>query len=293
MSRNKMRDALQAGVKRLKEAGIPEAMLEGRLFLEEATGLSREALLLKEQEEILPEEEQKFFSYIERRAKKEPAQYIVGRCWFWGMAFLVTKDVLIPRPDTELLVEEALAMHQKTPVKHLLDLCTGSGCIAISLLTEGVAQATLADISPAALAVAKENAHALGVEERADFLESDLFSACPKGAYDMITANPPYINKQDMETLMPEVKDHEPHLALFGGEDGLDFYRKIVPQSRAYLKEGGHLLLEIGYDQGKAVSELMKEAGFLAVEVKQDLAGQDRVVFGTWAGPKGKEEPYV
>lgn len=293
MSQNNMQALLQEGTRLLQKAGIEEARLESRLFLEEATGLSREALLLQEQEAVLPEVEEKFFSYIKRRAKKEPAQYIIGRCWFWGLPFSVTKDVLIPRPDTELLVEEALAIHQKEPVAALLDLCTGSGCIPISLLKEGVSEATLTDISPKALAVAEENAKRLGVSQRAICLQSDLFSACPPKRYDMITANPPYINQADMAELMADVKEYEPHLALYGGVDGLDFYRRIVPQSRDYLKMGGHLLLEIGYDQGKAVSDLMKEAGFSAVEVRQDLAGLDRVVRGCWMGQEGKEEPYV
>ena len=189
--------------------------------------------------------------------------------------------MLIPRQDTEILVEEVLKnLHDGMEI---LDMCTGSGCILISLLRYSNDCAGLGvDISGGALRVAEKNAQNIlsGFSGKVRFLESDLFENVEE-MFDVIVSNPPYIPAGDMEGLMPEVRDYEPRIALDGGEDGLVFYRKILEGSRSHLKKGGMLFFEIGYDQGRAVSKMMRETGFLDVQVRKDYAGLDRVVFGT------------
>ena len=195
-----------------------------------------------------------------------------------GLDFYVNEHVLIPRPDTELLVEEAMLCISDG--MRVLDLCTGSGCILLSLMhykngIEGVAS----DISAEALAVAGQNAERLGLAGQIRFLESDLFEGLEgMGAFDAILSNPPYIPSADIATLMPEVREHEPGIALDGHEDGLYFYRRIIKDALPYLKLSGVLLLEIGYDQAEAVTGLLRETGYTRIEVKQDYGGHDRVV---------------
>ena len=215
---------------------------------------------------------------LEKRSAHIPLQQIIGRQSFMGLDFYVDENVLIPRQDTELLVEEALQeLHDGM---RILDMCTGSGCILLSLLKysndcEGIG----ADISEEALKVAERTRVQLGLENAA-FIRSDLFEAV-EGKFDLLVSNPPYICSDVIDTLMPEVREHEPRQALDGSADGLHFYRRILADCRAYLKPGGMLLFEIGYDQGEAVKRLMEENGFLEVEVKKDYGGLDRVVLGT------------
>ena len=215
---------------------------------------------------------------LEKRSAHIPLQQIIGRQSFMGLDFYVDENVLIPRQDTELLVEEALKeLHDGM---RILDMCTGSGCILLSLLKysndcEGIG----ADISEEALKVVERNRVQLGLENAA-FIRSDLFEAV-EGKFDLLVSNPPYICSDVIDTLMPEVREHEPRQALDGSADGLHFYRRILAECRAYLKPGGMLLFEIGYDQGEAVKRLMEENGFLEVEVKKDYGGLDRVVLGT------------
>lgn len=242
---------------------------------------------------------------IARRAARIPLQQILGQQEFMGLAFQVNEHVLIPRQDTETLVELVLA-EQKDASKKVLDLCTGSGCIAISLAVKGgYTDVTAADLSAEALAVAERNAETLLPEMRRDaqaqlpemernaprepaasaprrhfrLYRGDLFSALPKGSrYDIIVSNPPYIPSSVIGTLQPEVRDHEPRMALDGAEDGLAFYRRIAAQSPEWLNPGGAVYLEIGFDQAAAVSALLAEAGFIGIEVFKDLPGLDRVV---------------
>ena len=215
---------------------------------------------------------------IAKRAQRIPLQHITGEQEFMGLTFRVNEHTLIPRQDTEILVEEAmLYLHDGM---RILDMCTGSGCILLSLLKysnecEGVG----VDISEQALAVARENATRLGL--KAGFVQSDLFEQV-QGRFDMLVSNPPYIATKEIETLMPEVREHEPMQALDGMEDGLYFYRKIVEKSADYLYNGARLYFEIGYDQGEAVSTLMREKGYQDVKVIKDYAGLDRVVVGKW-----------
>ena len=265
------------GKDRLTEAKIPEAELDARLLLEEVCGTDRNDLLVHGDKEIPPEQCDRYVEYIQRRQKREPLQQITGYQEFMGLRFKVTPDVLIPRQDTEILVEEVMRyLHDGM---HLLDMCTGSGCILLSLLKySNDCEGTGCDISEKALKVAEENAEMLSLN--ASFVQSNLFENI-SGKYEFIVSNPPYIPTGVIPTLMEEVRDHEPVSALDGREDGLYFYREIVEKAGEYLYPGGMLFFEIGYDQAEKVSSLMREAGYQEVTVCKDLAGLDRVVYGT------------
>ena len=265
------------GKDRLTEAKIPEAELDARLLLEEVCGTDRNDLLVHGDKEIPPEQCDRYVEYIQRRQKREPLQQITGYQEFMGLRFKVTPDVLIPRQDTETLVEEVMRyLHDGM---HLLDMCTGSGCILLSLLKySNDCEGTGCDISEKALKVAEENAEMLSLN--ASFVQSNLFENI-SGKYEFIVSNPPYIPTGVIPTLMEEVRDHEPVSALDGREDGLYFYREIVEKAGEYLYPGGMLFFEIGYDQAEKVSSLMREAGYQEVTVCKDLAGLDRVVYGT------------
>ncbi|MGN0388537.1 MAG: peptide chain release factor N(5)-glutamine methyltransferase [Suilimivivens sp.] len=271
------RELYRMGKARLTEAKIPEAELDARLLLEEVCGTDRNDLLVHGDKEVSPEQCDRYVEYIQRRQKREPLQQITGYQEFMGLRFKVTPDVLIPRQDTETLVEEVMRyLHDGM---HLLDMCTGSGCILLSLLKySNDCEGTGCDISEKALKVAEENAEMLSLN--ASFVQSNLFENI-SGKYEFIVSNPPYIPTGVIPTLMEEVRDHEPVSALDGREDGLYFYRKIVEKAGEYLYPGGMLFFEIGYDQAEKVSSLMREAGYQEVTVCKDLAGLDRVVYGT------------
>ena len=265
------------GKDRLTEAKVPEAELDARLLLEEVCGTDRNDLLVHGDKEVPPEQCDRYVEYIQRRQKREPLQQITGYQEFMGLRFKVTPDVLIPRQDTETLVEEVMRyLHDGM---HLLDMCTGSGCILLSLLKySNDCEGTGCDISEKALKVAEENAEMLSLN--ASLVQSNLFENI-SGKYEFIVSNPPYIPTGVIPTLMEEVRDHEPVSALDGREDGLYFYREIVEKAGEYLYPGGMLFFEIGYDQAEKVSSLMQEAGYQEVTVCKDLAGLDRVVYGT------------
>lgn len=272
------RQLLMKGENTLVEAGIEDAGIDAWYLLSHVTGMTRSQYFLHCNEEI-DESIKNYESLIEKRATHIPLQHLTGSQEFMGFPFLVSPDVLIPRQDTETLVEEILSKCDKDKKsRKVLDMCTGSGCIAISLalLNEGFS-VTASDLSEVALHIAKKNA--LQLQAQVDFVQGDLFENID-GKYDIIVSNPPYIASQVIETLMPEVKDHEPMSALDGGSDGLDFYKRIAREAPKYLTEGGSLFLEIGHDQGEAVVKLLENAGFLEVECKKDLAGLDRIVFG-------------
>ncbi|MGN0423740.1 MAG: peptide chain release factor N(5)-glutamine methyltransferase [Acetatifactor sp.] len=276
------RECFEKGKGALAGAGIEEAVLDARLLLEHICGTDRNTLLVHGDRVVTPEEEKQYFDAIASRSARIPLQQITGQQEFMGLNFRVNRNVLIPRQDTEVLVEEVLK-HTHDGMQ-ILDMCTGSGCILISILhytndCEGLG----VDVSSPALKVAEENAERLlsgqdGVSVR--FLQSDLFEAVD-GKYDIVVSNPPYIRSAVVDTLMPEVKDYEPRIALDGEEDGLVFYRRIVSDCKKNLKKGGMLFFEIGYDQAEAVKGMMEQAGFLEVTVKKDFGGLDRVVFGT------------
>lgn len=270
------------GQKQLEEAGIEDASTDAWYLFSECFHISREDYLFGMTEEIDDKEAQdRYQELIQKRSKEHiPLQYLLGTQEFMGYTFKVTPDVLIPRADTETVLEEVMAQMGSGTLTNLkiLDLCTGSGCIAISLallLKPEVCVGT--DISEKALKIAKANGENLAPMVK--FIQSDLFENVT-GTYDLIISNPPYIKTEECKKLMPEVKDHEPMLALDGKEDGLYFYREIIKDAEKYLNPNGMLAFEIGYDQGEAVKELMETQGFSCVEIKKDLAGLDRLVFG-------------
>lgn len=275
-----LREAYEYGQEQLKRVSIEDAAVDAWYLLEHVTGITR-AMYYMDMNRVLGEEEEtKYRECLVIRAKHVPLQHITGVQEFMGLEFCVNEHVLVPRQDTEVLVESVLDVLK--PGMRVLDMCTGSGCILISLLklcgfanVSGVG----ADISAEALEIAYRNAEKLGVD--AKFLHSDLFSEV-EGKYDVIVSNPPYIRTSVIEELKEEVKFHDPILALDGKEDGLYFYRKIIEEASDYLKPNGRLYFEIGHDQREDVSGLMRAAGFADVTVKKDLAGLDRVVFGVY-----------
>ncbi len=271
-----LREAWTLGKDLLKSIEIEEYETDAWLLLEGACGCTRNDLYLRGNEPLNAEGEALYREYLKKRSQRIPVQQILGVQEFMGLSFLVTPDVLCPRQDTEVLVEEALKYIR--PGYHILDMCTGSGCIILSLLHFAKdCKGTAADLSEKALAVAKENAKRMSAE--CTWVHSDLFEHI-EGRFDVIISNPPYIATKEIEALMPEVRDREPRMALDGMEDGLFFYRKIVAASKDFLNPGGWLMFEIGYDQGEAVSEMMRAAGYSQVKVIKDLAGLDRVVIG-------------
>ena len=270
------RSALEEGKKYLENRGVPEPETDAWYLLEHVCGFNRTGYLLHMNREMEETEYARYQSVLMERGKRIPLQHITGEQEFMGLTFRVNDQVLIPRQDTEILVETA--MKQAKPGMQVLDLCTGSGCIIISLmkLRPGI-EGTASDISADALKVARENADRLDVKVR--FVESDLFERI-YGRFDLIVSNPPYIPTGAIGRLMEEVRLHDPRRALDGHGDGLYFYRKIIAESDLYLKQGGWLMFEIGSDQGEAVTAMMRRAGYTRVEVIRDLAGLDRVVTG-------------
>ena len=276
----------------LESAGIADAESDAWLMFSHVTGMSRMEYTLDRDKCLSDEEICSLAKMLERRNQHIPVQQITGEAWFMGYPFFVNENVLIPRMDTEVLVEAVLTRLPAVPVtengkRRVLDMCTGSGCILLSLLKEEKGLlGTGADISEKALLVARENAHRLECE--AQFIFSDLWENI-EDTYEIIVSNPPYIVRNVISTLDTEVKDHEPVLALDGGEDGLDFYRKIVADTHRHLVPGGLLAFEIGYDQGQALTALFKNAGYRNIEILKDLAGLDRVALG-WRADEQQEE---
>ncbi len=281
----------------LTRAEVPEAALDARLLLEYVCGTNRNDLLVHGDREVSAEQWKQYEEFLQQRGRRIPLQHILGTQEFMGLTFRVSDKVLIPRQDTEILVEEVLK--DLGSGMRILDMCTGSGCILLSLLhysndCTGVG----ADISPEALEVAERNGEALSAcqndaedgysmefSDKAPlnyrFIRSDLFEQV-EGIFDVIVSNPPYIPTDVIETLMPEVRDYEPMLALDGTADGLFFYRKLAQLSPAYLNRGGRLYLEIGCEQAEAVSGLLQAAGFADIKVTKDYAGLERVVSATY-----------
>ena len=273
-------ECYKEGCRKLAETNVPEAELDARLLLEFVCGTNRNDLLVHGDREVEADKQDAYEAAIAKRMERIPLQHITGEQDFMGLTFRVNEHVLIPRQDTEILVEEILKEMQD--YCRILDMCTGSGCILISLLhynnwCEGVG----ADISSLALQTAEENGKRLLTEEkRPVWLESNLFEK-GEGKFDIIVSNPPYIRSDVIDTLMPEVRDYEPLNALDGTEDGLYFYREIIKQAPEYLKKEGRLYFEIGHDQGEDVSELLMQAGYKDIHVVKDYAGLDRVVYAT------------
>ncbi len=271
------RQALEYGVRILESENITDAKIDAWLLLSYVSELTRAQYFLKQNDQIDELILYKYKDVLLMRAKHTPLQHITGEQDFMGLTFWVNENVLIPRQDTETLVEEALKVIPTG--SHILDLCTGSGCVIISLAARGQGITGIGvDISEKAIEVARENAHRL-VGQKVVFEKGDLWQPVT-GKFNAIVSNPPYIPSAEVEKLETEVKDHEPRLALDGTEDGLFFYREITAHAAEYLNDGGWLLVEIGYDQGQAVHDLFVAGGFKDVEVIKDLPGKDRVVKG-------------
>lgn len=272
----KYKELYELGCLKLKAADISDFKTDARLLLEHVCNTTYGDLFTKGDAEVEEEKVQEYHLLLGKRSSHIPLQHLTGSQEFMGLKFLVNENVLVPRADTETLVEEVLKdLHDGMRV---LDMCTGSGCILLSLLKfsndcEGVG----ADISEKALEVARSNAEALGIE--ADFVQGDLFENV-SGRFDILVSNPPYIRTCEIEELMPEVRDHDPFIALNGHETGIYFYEKILKAAPEYLNRGALVAFEIGCDQGREVSALMVESGYKNVEVINDLCGNPRVVKG-------------
>lgn len=293
-----MQQLLWQGVQELNKAGVPDPELDARYLLLEVFHLNLASFLAMKGRELEKDEEtegkcREFRRLIEIRAGRTPLQHLTGTQEFMGFEFLVNEHVLIPRQDTETLVELVL-QEQKGKDAALLDVCTGSGCIAISLaLMGGFRDVTALDVSREALMVAARNAQRLLKEHEGDFnlIESDMFERLePDRRYDIIVSNPPYIPSHDIEGLEPEVRDYEPRMALDGRADGLAFYRILAQGCRKHLAPGGCVYMEIGFDQGLPVRQMFEAHGYVQVEVMKDMAGLDRVVRAGW---KETGENYV
>ena len=274
------------GKEQLELSGVPDADLDAWYLLEFVTGISKARYYGNPEAGMEEEEVLRYRDVIRQRAERIPLQQITGEQEFMGFSFQVNEHVLIPRQDTETLVEEALGVLK--PKMEILDLCTGSGCILLSLLKLGEKQGiaglkgTGADISREALKVAEENGRRLEIPgDQLAWVRGDLFEKL-EGPFDLLVSNPPYIPSGELSGLQEEVRLHDPALALDGHEDGLYFYRRIAAEAGKYLRDGAFLMLEIGWDQGEAVRGLLEAAGYQEVEVKKDLSGNDRVVRGRY-----------
>lgn len=302
MSHISYREAVLEAAKRLKKCGVDNPQYDSQELLMSVTNMDRTSYLLHCEEKMEDSLYTAFEKLVKRRANREPLQHILGYTYFWGRKYLVNKNVLIPRQDTEVLVEKALECIRTGD--RVLDMCTGSGCIIITLASEKkLSRAVGVDLSPKALEVAKENADRLLADVQ--WIESDLFQNInlsvqtnlkrnlksdaqmnidSNSLYDIIVSNPPYIERNVIDTLSDEVRRFDPLTALDGGEDGLVFYRKITEQSVNYLKTGGWLLYEIGSNQSRQVKDIMSASGYEDIRVVKDLAGLCRVVMGRLKG---------
>jgi len=273
--------AWTAAQQRLKAAQIESPAIDARLLLEAATGATRADILTDPYRELTVEQEDLLDSYLEKRIKRMPVARILGRKGFWKLLLNLTEHVLIPRPETEVIVDMILKRSQVGDAFHLADLGTGSGAILLSVLSERPAARGLGtDISEDALAVAKDNAANLGLSGQAAFLRTSWGSGLHDESFDIVASNPPYIRSDVIPTLDPEVKNHDPLLALDGGTSGLEAYQALAPEIFRLLKPTGTAYLEIGFDQSKDVENLMKNAGFTDVTTYLDLSNLPRVVTG-------------
>ncbi|MBK5897832.1 peptide chain release factor N(5)-glutamine methyltransferase [Catonella massiliensis] len=269
-----LKGLLADGSKMLTQAGIDEAELDARYILEYITGLNSAQYFIHSEDIIEKNKAEEFFRLIERRSKRIPLSYVIGTRDFFGLTFKVDENVLIPEQETELLVEEVIKYSEG---KSVLDMCTGSGCIAISIALFGKpSKVAASDISEKALEVARENAKSLKSGE-ISFIQGDMFENVTD-KFDIIVSNPPYIETGEIDELMPEVRDYIPRLALDGDIDGLKFYRIISKEAVKKLNKNGRIFYEIGYNQSRAVASILLENGFTDVKIMKDYSGLDRIV---------------
>lgn len=273
--------AWTAAKDRLKDAGVDQPSIDARLMLEVAAGVTRTEIVTDPYRELTAEQAAMLEDFLARRARREPVSHIIGRKGFWKILLQVNKNVLTPRPETEVIVDEVLKAFPERMPFSMLDLGVGSGTILLAVLAERPAAKGLGvDASSEALAVARDNAANLDLNNRAAFLHGDWTAGLSDASFDLVVSNPPYIPSAVIETLEPEVRDHEPRLALDGGADGLDAYRLLAPEILRVLKPGGMFAVEIGYDQARAVEALFNAAGAQGVRTVKDLSTHDRVVTG-------------
>jgi release factor glutamine methyltransferase len=277
----KLVQAWQGARKRLEAAGLAGPVIDARLLVEAAAEATRADIVTDPHRALTPEQEATLDDYLTRREHREPVSHILGRKGFWKIMLQVTADVLTPRPDTETLVELVLRDLPETKAFSMLDLGVGSGAIILAILAERPAGKGLGvDVSDEALAVARENAANLGLAGRVALLRGDWTRGLGDASFDLVVANPPYVRSAEIAALAPEVRDHEPRLALDGGADGLDAYRELAPEILRVLKPGCPFAVEIGFDQSAEVEALFKTAGAESVATHKDLANRDRVVAG-------------
>ena len=273
--------AWSAARDRLKAAGIDSPVIDARLLVEAAASAQRVDLISDPHRQLTEAQAAELEGYLVRRERREPVARILGRKGFWKIALTLSPHVLVPRPDTETVLDVALAEFDEYRAFSVLDLGVGSGAILLAILAERpLAKGLGIDVSDDALAVARENAARLGLENRTALLRSDWTAGLADDGFDLVVSNPPYIRSGDIEGLDPEVRDHEPRLALDGGPDGLDAYRILAPEVLRVLKPGGLFVVEIGWDQSAEVETLFRAAGAEGVRTQKDLATRDRVVAG-------------
>jgi release factor glutamine methyltransferase len=274
--------AWQSAKKRLEDAGLSGPVIDARLLVEAAAEATRADIVTDPYRPLTPQQEETLADYLARREHREPVSHILGRKGFWKVMLTVTPDVLTPRSDTETILDVVLPAFPEHMAFSILDLGVGSGAILLAILAERPAARGLGvDVSEEALAVARENAANLGLAGRTALLRGDWTFGLGEASFDLVVSNPPYIATAEIDTLAPEVRDHEPRLALDGGPDGLDAYRTLAPEILRVLKPGGVFAVEIGATQKVAVERLFREAGAQQVRTQQDLALHDRVVTGT------------
>jgi len=276
--------AIDEGASELRASGVEHERRTAGVLLAHVIGVDRTHLLTRSDDQVGESHYETYLRLIERRAVGEPLQYITGHQEFYGLDFIVTPDVLIPRPETEFLIERVMKLvKERRDSPLIVDVGTGSGCIAVAVAVQlPRARLIATDASPAALSVARSNAERHGVRDRIEFLEGDLFAPLAElrleGAVDVLASNPPYVNEETFELLQREVRDWEPREALFGGVDGLDFYRRLIAESPHYLKPGGYVVLEIGFSQVDSISEMVKGNALELVDITPDLQGIPRTL---------------
>ena len=279
------RELYEEGRRILEQAGLPDAALDARFLLEEVCGTNLQTLLVFPEKKVTEEEVNQYRAFIQRRKDREPTAMILGEWDFMGLTFRLNKSTLIPEQDTEVLVETALEeLKRRGPGEaplRILDLCTGSGCILLSLLHElRNADGLGTDLSEEALEAARENAVRLGLQERGTFRQGDLWEPVGDERFDLIVSNPPYVPTDVIPTLEPEVRCGEPYAALDGGEDGLVFYRRIMKEAAGHLKPSGIIIVESGFDEAAQISALMQDQKLRGIRTVKDYGGLDRVVLG-------------
>jgi len=275
--------ALRKAEQRLRDASVPDPALDAERLLRHTLGWDRAAVIARAGELLAAPDERRFLALVEERARRRPLQHLTGVQAFWRHEFLVTPDVLVPRPETEILVQAALELMREREAPVMVDVGTGSGCIALSIAAERPdAVVHAVDVSPAALAVARENARRLGLAARVEMHEGDLLEpvAHLEGRADLVISNPPYVDPAELPTLAPEVRDHEPRRALLADEPPYGIYRRLAGASTRLLRPGGHLLVEVGEGMAPAVAQAFGAAGLAQVETRPDLAGIARAVLG-------------